>query len=162
MAGVPENAYHPDMSKALGMVAILSFLGCGGGGDGAAAISSAPLSGKIGGQPWTFGTGESNSSLSDDSTFWVEAYADSFTPCTGAAPADVHYLILNLPRTTGTHSLGIELTETFYVGNNDNLATANGTIVIQSVTATTITGGAKFAYNADNSVDGQFTATICP
>lgn len=100
--------------------------------------------------------------LSDASTFWVDAYAGSFTPCTGAAPTDVNYLILSLPRTTGTHHLGLDLTETFYVGNGNNLATANGTIVIDSVTATTITGAAKFAYNADNSVDGQFTATICP
>ena len=33
---------------------------------------------------------------------------------------------------------------------------------IDSVTATTITGGLNITYNGDNTVNGQFQATICP
>jgi len=143
------------------MVCLVSLLGCGGG-SGGGTISSAPLAGKIGGTAWTFGTGESNSFLSKDATYGVDAYAGTFTPCTQSAPLDGDSLILTLPKKIGTYSLGLELIQTFYLGNGDNLGATSGTIVIDSVTATTISGGARFAYNADNSVDGQFTATLCP
>ncbi len=41
------------------------------------------------------------------------------------------------------------------------LATS-GEIDITEITATTITGGASFAYDANNSLNGQFAATVCP
>jgi len=150
------------MTRLPAVLCLVSVLGCGGDGSGGGAVSSAPLAGKLGGKAWTFGTGESNSFLSDDKTYWVDAYAGTFAPCTQSAPFDGDRLILNLPRTTGTHHLSLDLTQTFYVGGGNNLVATSGTIVIDSITETTISGGARFAYNADNSVDGQFTATICP
>lgn len=172
MAAAGERAYHRRMVRLIGIVVgsfamagSLGLAGCGGGsgaGGGGGAISSAPLAGKIGGQAWTFGTGESDAFLSDATTLWVDAYAGTFTPCAGNAPLDGDRLILNLPRKTGTSRLSLDLTETFYLGNGDNLVATSGTIVIDAVTDTTISGGVKFAYDANNSVDGQFTATICP
>ena len=145
----------------LGLAALAG--GCGGGGGGSTAISSQPLSGKIGGQPWTFVTGETNSSMSTASQYWVDAYAESFTPCTGYASSPADELLLTLPTGVGNYPLSFDLIQTFYVAaTGDNLGATSGEIEITAITATTITGGASFAYDADNSVNGQFQITICP
>jgi hypothetical protein len=134
-----------------------------GGCGGSTTISSQPLSGKLGGQSWTLGTGATNSVLSTTSQYWVDAYAESFTPCTGSASANADEIIMNLPMAVGNYSLSISLSQTFYVAaTGNNFIATSGEIEITDISATTITGGANFAYNADNSVDGQFQMTICP
>jgi hypothetical protein len=61
------------------------------------------------------------------------------------------------------YAVTLDLSQTFYIAaTNDNLLATSGEIDITDISATTITGGAKFASNADNSVDGQFQVTICP
>ncbi len=152
-AGIPAGIWY----LALAIVA-----GCGSSG-GSATISSQPLSGKIGGQPWTLATAASNSTLSTADQFWVDAYSETFTPCSGSASLSADEIILTLPKTVGSYNLSINLNETFYIAStSDNFVATSGELVISEVTATTISGGANFAYNADNSVDGQFQATICP
>jgi hypothetical protein len=137
--------------------------GCGGSGGGSTAISTQPLSGKIGGQPWTFMSAETNSGLSTASRYWVEAYAESFTPCSGAASLTGNGLILNVPTVVGNYAVTLDLNQTFFIAaTNDNLAATSGELDITAITATTITGGASFAYDANNSVNGQFEASICP
>ena len=104
-----------------------------------------------------------NPLLSTASQYWVDAYAESFTPCTGSASTNADEIIMNLPTTVGTYALSFNFTQTFYVAaNNDNFGATSGEVDITDITATTITGGAKFAYDANNSVDGQFQMTICP
>jgi hypothetical protein len=137
--------------------------GCGSSSGGSTTISSQPLSGKLGGQPWTLMTGVTNSFLSTSSTYWVDAYAESFTPCTGSASSNADEIIMNLPMAVGNYTLSRSLNQTFYVATTgDNLIATSGEVDITDVSATTITGGAKFAYDGNNSVDGQFEMTICP
>lgn len=140
-------------------LAVVIGAGCG---SGSATISSQPLSGKIGGQPWTLVTAETNSVPLSPTQYSVNAYSESFTPCSGTASGTTDSLILNFPMAVGTYAVTLNLNQTFYIPPSDNLIATSGTIVISEVTATTISGGANFAYNADNSVDGQFQATICP
>jgi hypothetical protein len=145
----------------LGLAALAG--GCGSSSGGSTTISSQPLSGKLGGQPWTLGTGQTNSYLSTTSQYWVDAYAESFTPCTGSAPTSVDKIIMNLPMAIGNYPLTIKFNQTFYIAaNNDNFVATSGEIDITDISATTITGGARFAYNADNSINGQFQLAICP
>jgi hypothetical protein len=145
---------------------LLLSANCGGGSSGGGsglAISNQVLSGKIGGQPWTFAAGESDAFLSTASTYYVDMYPSSFTACaTFAAPTDVNLLIVDLPTTTGSFNLSLARNATFYVAPSDNWVATRGRIQIDEVTATTITGGANMTYNADNTVDGQFQITICP
>ena len=144
----------------LGLAALAG--GCGGSG-GSTTISSQVLSGKIGGQPWTFATGETDSYLSTASKYAVNAYAETFTPCTGYVSTTADTLYLNFPAAVGHYAVSVELNQTFYVAaTNDNLVATSGEIDITDLTATTITGGASFAFDANNSVNGQFVATICP
>jgi hypothetical protein len=136
--------------------------GCGSGG-GSTGISSQPLSGKIGGQPWTFATGQTDSFLTTDSEYTVDAYAETFTACTGTASVTANEVLLNFPKAVGNYAVTLDLNQTFYVAaTNDNFVATSGEIDISAITATTITGGASFAYDADNSVNGQFVVTICP
>ena len=68
-----------------------------------------------------------------------------------------------MPWTPGDYPVTLDLNATLYdaAGNRNNVAT-RGRLVIDSITGTTITGGLHITYNADNTVDGQFQATICP
>jgi hypothetical protein len=146
----------------LGLAALAG--GCGSSSSGGSTtISSQPLAGKVGGQPWTLGTGVTNSALSTSSQYWVDAYAESFTPCTGSASTSSDEIIMNVPMAVGHYALSLSLNQTFYVAaTGSNLVAISGEIEITDINATTITGGANFAADANNSVDGQFQMTICP
>lgn len=147
----------------LGLALGLGGCGSSGGGGGAGPISSDPLSGKIGGRSWTLATAASNSLQSTADQFWVDAYSESFTPCSGSASLGADDVILTLPKTVGSYGLSFNFTESLYDGvANITYGATSGQIVISDVNATTISGGASFAFNADNSVNGQFQATICP
>jgi hypothetical protein len=144
----------------LGLAALA--VGCGSSG-GSTVISSQPLAGKIGGQAWTFMTGETDSYLSTASEAWVAGYAETFTACTGFPPTGTNQLLMRFPMAVGSYAVTLSRSQTFYIAaTNDNLVATSGEIDITEVTATTISGGANFAFNADNSVDGQFQVTICP
>ena len=118
---------------------------------------------KIGGQPWTFMTGETDSFQLTANQYSVDAYGENVTPCTGSAFLTADALFLNFPMAVGNYAVTPQLTQTFYIAaTNDNLGATSGAIDITDINATTITGGAKFAFDANNSVDGQFQATICP
>jgi hypothetical protein len=137
--------------------------GCGSGGGSSTTISNLTLSGKFGGQPWTFVTGATNSLQSTADRYWVDAYSESFTPCTGSASLNADDLILTLPTAVGSYPLSLDLNQTFYVASTgDNFVATRGEIVITEISATTITGGANITYDANNTVDGQFQMTICP
>ena len=145
----------------LGLAALAA--GCGGSDGGSTTISSQPLAGKIGGQPWTFVQGETSSLLSTASQYWVDAYPVTFSSCTDYFSTTANTLLMSLPTAIGNYRVSINLNQTFYVAaTNDNLVATSGELDIIDISATTITGGAKFAYDADNSVDGQFEVTICP
>ena len=47
-------------------------------------------------------------------------------------------------------------------GVNENLVTMRGRIVVDEVTATSVRGGAVIELNAENTVNGQFQANVCP
>jgi hypothetical protein len=48
------------------------------------------------------------------------------------------------------------------VDATNNLIATEGRIVVDSVTATRVTGGLHGIYNDGNEVDGRFDVTICP
>jgi hypothetical protein len=151
-------------------LALAGAVGCGssGGGGGSAAIATTPLSGKIGGQSWTLGTAETDPFLSmTGPNFFVTMYPDTdlFTACTGQPAATTDNLFLpDIPMATGDYSLSATPTglhASFQVGNTANVATS-GHLVIDSVSATTVTGGINTTFDSDNTLDGQFTITVCP
>ena len=145
---------------------VLLVANCGGGGadNSNLSISSQILSGKIGGQTWSLATAQSDAFLSDSTKYFVTMYPTAFTACQSfAEPSDVNEILVDLPNKPGSYTLGMTMTATFYnVSTLDNLGATRGRIQIDSITSTTISGGANFTYNADNTIDGQFQVTICP
>jgi len=141
---------------------------CGDGGANAEPdIAAGPLSGTVGGKPWTLVTAETDPFLSTGDTYFATAYAETFTPCTGAGLASKgDHLIFNIPKTPGDHPLSTSLTATFAVWSTpdliDNLITTRGQVVVDAVTATSITGGAAISFDEMNTVNGQFQVTVCP
>ena len=142
----------------------LLMANCGGSDDSNLPISSQTLSGKIGGQPWSLVMAQSNASLSDSTKYFIIMYPTAFTACQSfAEPSNVNEILVDLPNKPGNYTLGMTMTATFYnASTSDNLGATRGRIQIDSVTSTTLSGGANFTYNADNTIDGQFQVTICP
>jgi hypothetical protein len=135
----------------------------GGGGGGGVTIVDTPLAGTVGGAPWTFATGETDAFLSQgEPDYFTSLYAESFTPC-GFSPTSTNHLIVQLPMVPGEYPFSLSGGNmTFAIAPSDNLISFNGKIVIDEVTATTVTGGLYGRYNSANEVNGRFTATICP
>jgi hypothetical protein len=147
---------------AVALLLIAGGAGCGGGGD--TAISTGTLSGMVGGKPWTLASAETNAFLSTGGTFFADLYSETFTACSGASSsATGDSLIFTVPKTVGDHPLGLSLTETFYIrATQDNLAATRGHIVVDSVTAVSIVGGAAITFDGQNTVNGRFQIAICP
>lgn len=137
---------------------IASALTAGCGGD--LEISEAPLSGNVLGEPWTFQRGHTSAFLSEgEDDFFALLYAQPFTEC-GFEPSGPR-LIVSIPKETGEYDFGLGLNMTFSDGV-DNLITSDGRIVVDSVSATRVTGGLAGSYDADNEVTGRFDIAICP
>jgi hypothetical protein len=134
--------------------------GCGG----SIEISDAPMSGVIGGDNWTFGSGETLAALSKSDQFWVNAYQEAVAPCTGAGDqVSSNRLIINAPKVAGSYRLGLGLNVTFYVQTTaKNFVATTGRIVVSQVTDTMLSGGGHFIFDGANEVNGQFQAQICP
>ncbi|HXJ19892.1 MAG TPA: hypothetical protein VMT03_06620 [Polyangia bacterium] len=136
--------------------------GCGGGsgGDGP-AISSGVLSGTIGGEAWSIVDGETDAFLSSESSdFFTTLYEETVAPCTGNGfSVSTNQIIAQIPMAPGDYMREV----TFVVdpgGANDNLI-SNGHVVVDQVTATTVSGGLYAMFDANDVVNGQFQATIC-
>ena len=150
-------------------VAAIAAAGCGsnmGGGSptgGSIAISGQPLAGKIGGQPWSFVNGETDAFLSDATSFFTTLYPTAYTACSFGKPTNVSSVLVQLPTAPGGYDVTLAMNATLYdVASNTNWVATRGRVVVDSVTATTVTGGLHIIYNGDNTVDGQFQVTICP
>jgi hypothetical protein len=150
-------------------IAVVSSVGLGGlGGLGGCSSSESetivetPLSGKVGGQSWTLQVGTTDAFLSDDTSFAASLYAMSYTPCVDNEPFTTPHVLLSVPRKPGDYDLSLGQSVTFAFGDSENLISTKGKITVDSVTATTITGGLVAHFNDGNDVNGQFQATICP
>ena len=138
---------------------------CADDASGGLSVATTPLAGKVNGQAWTFETGTTNAFLSGSGdTYFATLYAVDFAGC-GQEPFDnVPSLIVRIPKTVGSSNFSLKLNGTFTYGGTDgpeNLVATNGTIVVDEITDTTITAGVHMIYDANNAVDGRFTATIC-
>jgi hypothetical protein len=144
---------------------VLGLAACGGGG-AVGTVSPQPLSGLIDGQPWTFVAGETNHFLSVDRFFATLFDQMIDSPCLGGDPTGAtRSLILNIPMAVGRYALSLDLNQTFSFkdasGTYQNDAATSGVLEVTTLTATTILGGVKMAFDGRNTVDGQFEIAIC-
>jgi hypothetical protein len=154
-----------DRRRAVTRAGLLTLSLAAACSSGPVEISNQPLAGVIGGAAWTLASAESNAFLSANSpTFFVSAYGQALTACTGGgSAANGNRLILNIPKTAGDYPLSDTLNQTFYVAaGSTNYVTTQGRVVVDEVTTTTIRAQAHFRFDDANQVDGHFAVTICP
>ena len=147
--------------RLLMVLVFVSAGACGGSGGGGGPIVTGTLAGKIGGLSWTLASGETDAFLSmGQPNFFTTLYAETVATCTGAGfSVASNFLIVEIPMTPGDYTSSV----TFVVdpqGANQNLITSTH-VVVDAVTATTVSGGISASYDGNNSVSGQFQATIC-
>lgn len=142
-------------------LSVVSLLAACGGSDH--SIDDAPLSGTVGGQPWSFVAGETDFFLSDgEDDFFALLYASEITPCDVGAPPEGNSLIVAVPKQPGEYELGWSQNMTFVVGESENLVATEGLIRVDEVTETTVRGGLHGVFDGDNEVSGTFELTVCP
>ncbi len=123
-------------------------------------IDSGPLMGAVGGQAWTFVAGSTDAFISSgQDNFFASMYPSTYTACSGIEPSGPHLLVA-VPKVVGDYPMTLDRNMTFVTDNN-NLVATDGRIVVDSVTATQVTGGMHATYDGANEVNGQFTLTIC-
>jgi len=145
---------------ALLTTALLSVGACTIETSSGADIVDSNLSGVVAGQNWNFVAGHTDAFLSEgEDDFFASLYPSSFTPCGFNEPSGPH-LIVSIPKTTGDFEMGFNRNMTF-VDGSDNLVTLDGHIRVDSITATSLTGGLVADYDFDNEVNGTFDITIC-
>lgn len=147
----------------------LALSACGGSDDagddpggGPVEIASGPVTGKVGGAAWTLATAQTDAFLSEDDTFWIDAYAENVASCDAFGSGNS--LILNVPKTLGTHPLSLSLNATFVVEGTEteNLIATQGAIRVDEITSAMVRGGVTMTFDANNSVSGEFQAAVCP
>jgi hypothetical protein len=149
---------------ALAGLVALGLAACGG--SGGSSVSTKPLGGTVNGQPWIFVDGETDFFLSSnpgDHFFAVLYDAPIVTACTvGDPPMSKGHLVLEIPKMPGVYARG----GTFVypdptTGRADDEITMTGTLEVTTISSTEITGGVKMAIDTQNTVDGQFTISVC-
>lgn len=136
----------------------LALNACGGGGNW--EVTDQPLQGMIGGASWTFRSGETDSFLSDETDFFASLYSEDYEACGYSWPEGAK-MLASVPLEPGEYDFGWSRNVTFVTGPGENLISLDGGIVIDEVTATTVSGGMVAEFDNDNYVDGNFTLTIC-
>jgi hypothetical protein len=151
----------------MGLLA-LTLSGCGGGdddgGSGPNAIAEGTLTGKVGGEPWTVASAETDAFLSDDKELWVALYGEPSPEACGFGSPSGNHLILTVPTSPGEYRLSLNLNGTFVIETptgTDNLVGTKGSLRVDEVTATTLKAGVSIEYDAGSSLSGEFEAVIC-
>jgi hypothetical protein len=123
-------------------------------------IDSTPLAGTVDGYAWTFVAGNTDAFISSgQDNFFASMYPTTYTACSGIEPSGPHLLVA-VPKVAGDYQMNLDRNMTFVV-NDNNLVATQGRIVVDSVSATQVTGGMHAIYDGANEVNGQFSLTIC-
>jgi hypothetical protein len=146
---------------AVSMMALVTTAGGCGTDDGTAPLNETTMTGKVGGQPWTFAAGHTSAFLSEgEPDFFATLHPMAFTACGFSEPSGNH-LIVALPKAPGEYEMSLSRNMTFVVGGSNNLIATQGKIYVDEVTATTVKGGLVATYDGQNEVNGKFEVTIC-
>jgi hypothetical protein len=158
-----NRRYDAAMTRAGALKAVALLLSLVGTSCGLSLeIPMGPLSGRIGGLPWTVATAQTNPSLSDAEELFAGFYAVGFAACSGTLPRG-NSLLVGVPIEPGDYTIDSSEPATFFVvQGNRNLVAMHGRLKVDTVTPTAVTGGANIQFDGDDAVAGQFQLTRCP
>jgi hypothetical protein len=161
----PNDCMRATRAKVATLCSVMSLLlltgSCGSFDESNLSISKQTLSGKIGGQPWSLVTALGYPPSQGTGTpYIIELYPTAFSACQDTPPRgrDANMVTVEFLNSPGNYTLG---GKTMYA-DFGTMEPTRGRLRIDTVTPTTITGGTNLFGNADNTIDGEFQATICP
>lgn len=145
--------------KKLLFASLLALCACG---PSAASIKDTPPAGTFNGTSWTYA--KSVVTVSGD-TLKVNLYSDSAVADCDEFASSVNSVFWSQPKAEGERKLklafdGTGQTVTFYDGDTNYILT-DGVIEVSALSDTSVTIGIN-AGDSKNSVNGTFTASICP
>jgi hypothetical protein len=145
---------------ALAFVSSALFTACTTSSGSDMTIDPTPLAGTVSGLPWSLDAAATDAFLSENSTtYFANFYATAYK-CGDIEPSGPA-LIVAVPKQTGDYPMNLGQSMTF-VNGSDNKIAIDGRVEVDTVSATTLTGGLVGSYDDSNTVSGQFTLTICP
>jgi hypothetical protein len=151
------------------ILAVIAGVACkknGGGDDETYTITAQPLQGTINGEDWDFVIGGTDAFLSEgEDDFFTSLYGEDVDVCNFGS-SEGPSLIVQLPKEPGSYEMSFANNATFVVDGSDNFIATKGTVRVDEVTETTVTGGVHMIYPDDGEfageVDGEFEVEICP
>jgi hypothetical protein len=150
------------------LLALALFAACGPAGTSVPlAVNASPLAGTVGGRPWRAvgGVASKNAFSPDSGTRSVEI-GNKVIACNDCG---AHAQLLTLvPWTVGTYDLSLQRNLTFAVdledGGIDNLVATQGRVEVATAPGPDAGGASlriRAAFDADNTVEGEVTITVC-
>ena len=140
---------------------LLAACGSDDDGGGGVDIADQPLGGTVGGEAAMAGDGgKTDYLLSDEETLFALIFLGPYHGC-GDLNTGGPSLITSFPNAPGTYELGPDRGFTFYV-NDENLIATDGVIIVDEITDTTASIRVRATYDDDNQVEGSAEIDICP
>lgn len=129
-------------------------------------IKTTVLDGVIKGDAWTFMSGRAKIDQFRPGRlvldFWETSEGD---PCNVFFPTSSRKLITSVPKKVGSYDFGNEMNVTFSYQSategSANLIATNGRLVVDEVTADSVSGRVVALYDDKNSVNGAFSIPLC-
>jgi hypothetical protein len=143
------------------MFLLLVMCNCGSPDESSLAISKGPLSGKIDGQSWSIATADCvPSPVGSQTLYTITLSPTAFSACKDrpSMTRENHVILLEFFDTPGNYTVG----DKTMFADFGTMEPKRGRLRIDTITPTTLTGGANLFGNTDNNLDGEFQATICP
>lgn len=144
--------------------AIWAVLVSGCSSDG---LSENPLSGRIGGEAWTFAEGYAEPAPPEATELHVTLYSEPVEQGCSASLLPGNKVLFRMPRETGTYALSLLQSVTLVVeveGGVDNYIATFGEIDVRQISEVAVEAGlvASFNHDPNLSVNGTFTVEVCP
>lgn len=125
------------------------------------SVSTDNLSGVIGGEGWEFAQGHTDAFLSDDTGYYAELYAETFTACEPFSEPSGAAVLVRLPTTPGDYTFGLKRSATFFEPPGDNTIALEGRLEVYEVTDSVVRAGMHAVVDPQYTVNGRFEVEIC-
>jgi hypothetical protein len=154
----PSIVNGADTASELGSTGV----GSTGVGPTGPTSEDGPVSGELGGQPWTYTSGFAEPAYGDPDSLRVSLYAEQ-VGCDEAEFALDHVIVL-LPIEEGTFAFDLDTSLAFAMLESDwaYYVTFDGYVEVKELDGTHVRGWVEGRYEDGYEVAGSFDVPICP
>lgn len=128
-------------------------------------LQTISVSGQIGGEAWTMGSGKAEVSDADSkiSAFFFSSESTETNPC-DVIFSNLPSLQARLPKEPGVYSLPFESPResiTFYLADGSFVISESGQVQITTVNESVVAGSVTARFDDGNFVEGNFALNVC-